>query len=161
MIFRSGKTRSILLLVTMTTFVLSCRQLDVYEKNTPIPHYQWQHNFAVSGTFHISDTTAAYNIYIVLRHTDAYKYNNIWLKAGLQAPGDTMLLQNINLTLASDARGWEGSGMNDIWEVRKLLNSQPRRFKKSGDYTFTITQIMRDAALTDIMSVGMRVQKAY
>lgn len=161
MIFRSGKTRSFFLLFTIAVFALSCRQLDVYEKNMPIPHYQWKRNFVVSGTFNITDTTAAYNIYIVLRHTDAYKYNNIWLKAGLKAPGDTMFFQNINLTLASDAKGWEGTGMNDIWEVRKLLNSQPRRFKQKGEYKFNISHIMRDVPLSDIMSVGMRVQKAF
>ncbi len=149
------------MILAISTLAISCKQLDVYEKNVPIPHYKWQHNFTVSGTFYISDTMSAYNIYIVLRHTDAYKYNNIWLNAGLQAPGDTMFLQNINLTLATDALGWEGQGMNDIWEVRKLLNGQPRRFKKRGEYQFAIKQIMRDNPLSHIMSVGMRVQKAY
>ena len=71
-----------------------------------------------------------------------------------------MFFQNINLTLANDANGWEGSGMNDIWEVRKLVNGQPRRFIKAGDYKFSITQIMRDNPLPGIMSAGLRVQRA-
>ncbi|MEP7163450.1 MAG: gliding motility lipoprotein GldH [Ferruginibacter sp.] len=160
MISQPGTRRSFLALITISFLVISCRQVDVYEKNIPIPHYKWQHNFTVSGSFIISDTGSLYNIYIVLRHTDAYQYNNIWLNAGLQGPGDSMLFQKVNLTLATDATGWEGTGMNDIWEVRKLLNAEPRKFKKKGEYKFTISHIMRDDPLQDIMSAGMRVQKA-
>jgi gliding motility-associated lipoprotein GldH len=93
----------------------------------------------------------------VLRHTDAYKYNNIWLNVGLQAPGDSMRYQKLNIELATDATGWEGSGMNDIWEVRKPLFVEPLKHK--GEYHFNITQIMRDNPLANVMSVGLRMEK--
>lgn len=140
--------------------LVSCKQVDLFEKNTPIPNYEWNNNFAATGSFTISDTLAAYNIFIVLRHTDAYAYNNIWLNVGLQSPGDSLFYQKIDLSLGSDATGWEGTGMNDIWEVRKLLNGQPRRFRKNGTYQFSIFHIMRDVPLKNIMSVGLRVEKA-
>lgn len=136
-----------------------CRQIDLYEKNTTIPGYKWQANFAVTGNFQITDTLSSYNIFIVLRHTDAYNYNNIWLNVGLQSPGDSMYLQNVDLSLGNDASGWEGSGMNDIWEVRKLLSGQPRRFRKAGIYSYTIKHIMRDNPLDGIMSAGLRLEK--
>jgi gliding motility-associated lipoprotein GldH len=137
----------------------SCAQLEVYEKNTPIPNQEWKSSFTTVGSFTISDTLAAYSISLVLRHTDAYKYNNIWLNIGLQPPGDSMSVQKVDLKLASDASGWEGTGMNDIWEVRKLLNGEPRRFKKAGTYRFTIGQIMRDEPLQHVLSAGLRVEK--
>ena len=148
-----------LFLITVCLAVTSCSQIDVFEKNTAIPGYKWQSNFAATGIFNIADTVSAYNLYIVLRHTDGYLYNNIWLNVGLQSPGDTMYSQKINLSLGNDADGWEGTGMNDIWEVRKLLNAQPRRFKKNGEYQFSILQTMRDNPLTNIMSAGLRLQK--
>ena len=158
MILQSGNCRSFLALITISFLVMSCRQVDIYEKNTSIPHYKWQHNYAVNGSFLIKDTSHAYNIYIVLRHTDAYQYNNIWLNIGFQEPGDTMVFQNKDLRLGTDANGWEGTGMNDIWEVRKLI--YVHRFKTTGEYKFNIRQIMRDDPLPNIMSAGMRVQKA-
>ncbi|MEP6712122.1 MAG: gliding motility lipoprotein GldH [Ferruginibacter sp.] len=158
--FLSKKTfRFILFAITLCLVVLSCRQIDVFEKDTPIPGYKWQSNFAATGIFNIADTVSAYNLYIVLRHTDAYMYNNIWLNVGLQSPGDTMYAQKLNLNLGNDATGWEGTGMNDIWEVRKLLNTQPRRFKKNGQYQFSISQVMRDNPLPDVMSAGLRLEK--
>lgn len=140
-------------------FLVSCKQIDVFEKNTVIPKYEWKSDFKVSGSFTISDTISAYSIYLVLRHTDAYKYNNIWLNIGLQPPGDSLQKQKVDIKLGDDANGWEGTGMNDIWEVRKLLNGEPRRFKKPGYYYFEITQIMRDNPLPEMMSAGLRIEK--
>jgi gliding motility-associated lipoprotein GldH len=149
----------IIIAAVIISSLAACRQIDLYEKNTTIPSYKWPLNFAATGNFQITDTLSFYNIYIVLRHTDAYNYNNIWLNIGLQAPGDTMYLQNVDLSLGNDAKGWEGSGMNDIWEVRKLLSGQPRRFKKAGTYTYNIKHIMRDNPLNGIMSAGLRLEK--
>lgn len=140
-------------------FFISCKQIDVFEKNTKIPGIKWDNNFPATGTFIIEDTLASYDLSLVLRHTDAYDYNNIWVNVGLQSPGDSMYFQKIDLTLGTDATGWEGSGMNDIWEVRKPL-AQNKRFRKKGEYRFSIFHTMRDNPLLHVMSVGMRVEKA-
>lgn len=138
--------------------IWSCRQIDVFEHNTPIPQYEWKQGFAANGSFDISDTLSAYNIYIVLRHTDAYHYNNIWLNVGIQPPADSMRFQKVDLSLGSDAGGWEGTGMNDIWEVRKPL-ALNKRFIKMGTYQFSIYHIMREEPLQWVMSAGLRVEK--
>ena len=124
-----------------------------------IPNYEWNSNFTASGNFIIRDTVSAYNIYLVLRHTDAYKYNNIWLNIGTQSPADTMRIQRFDLQLGSDAKGWDGSGMDDIWELRKSITNGPFKFNKLGKYKFSIAQVMRENPLPDIMSVGIRVEK--
>jgi gliding motility-associated lipoprotein GldH len=148
------------LLPIASCFLLnSCTQIDIFEKNTVIPKYEWQQGFTAKGDFIISDTNSAYSIYLVLRHTDAYQYNNIWLNIGLQPPGDSMRIQKVNIILGDDANGWEGTGTNDIWEVRKLLNGAPRRFKQAGKYSFNISQIMRDNPLHHIMSAGLHIKK--
>lgn len=153
---------SAILFLSITVILGACKhnELDFYENNTPIPNYKWNDAFAAKGSFEIKDTLSAYNIFIVLRHTDAYKYNNIWLNIGLQGPGDSMYHQKVELTLGTDAGGWEGTGLNDIWELRKLLVNRPRKFIKAGTYHYSITQIMRDNPLQQVMSAGLRVQKA-
>lgn len=154
-----NKFQFLLLLVVCCLALNSCTQIDLFEKNTTIPNYEWQQNFTAKGDFIIKDSGTLYSIYMVLRHTDAYKYNNIWLNIGLQPPGDTMRIQKVNLILGDDANGWHGAGMNDIWEVRELLNGAPRRFKQPGKYSFSISQIMRDNPLLNIMSVGLRIER--
>ena len=138
---------------------ISCRQIDVYEKHTVIPRQSWESKFTAAGNFNIADTVSSYYLFIVLRHTDAYNFNNIWLNVGLQAPGDTMYTQKVNLSLGSDANGWEGTGMSDIWEVRKKLNEEPRRFKQAGVYQYRITHAMRTDPLLHLMNIGLRLEK--
>jgi len=153
--------KNVLPLLISVSFLNSCAEIDIFEKNIAIPNIQWYNNYNATGSFIIKDTNSTYNVFLVLRHTDAYMYNNIWLNIGLQAPGDEALkYQKINLLLGNDAKGWEGVGMNDIWEVRKLISGVPKRFIKPGVYNFSITQLMRDNPLSNLISVGVSVQKA-
>ncbi|HVZ97647.1 MAG TPA: gliding motility lipoprotein GldH [Chitinophagaceae bacterium] len=138
---------------------VSCVKIDLYEKDVAIPSQQWFYNTTPSFTFDITDTASLYNLYIVLRHTDAYEYNNIWLRLGTKAPGDSMEYQNLNLSLASDAHGWEGTGTDDIFEVRKNITPGPVPFKRPGRYTFSVAQIMRENPLKHILNIGLRIEK--
>lgn len=136
--------------------LFSCTQTNVFENNTTIPGSSWKNSFAAKGSFSITDTTAPYKTYIVLRHTDAYRYSNIWLNLGLKAPGDSMRYSKINIDLGTDAGGWMGTGMNDIWEMRQLILVP---LKKQGVYNYSISQIMRDDPLAAMLSAGLRVEK--
>jgi gliding motility-associated lipoprotein GldH len=149
----------LLLLILYFSLIASCNKINVVEKNTSIPHFEWGYDLKPQFDFTISDTNALYNLFIVLRHTDAYRYNNIWLNLGNQAPGDTIRYQRFNLQLGSDAHGWEGTGMDDIWELRKTITNGPVKFNKAGNYKFSIAQVMRENPLQHIMSVGMRIEK--
>jgi gliding motility-associated lipoprotein GldH len=154
------KTSWIIIAACMLTCIsVSCNEINLFEKNINIPKMEWKSTDDVIGSFNIKDTISTYNIYVVIRHTDAYVYNNIWLNIGLQPPGDSLQMQKINLMLGSDVSGWEGIGMNDIWEVRKLISGQPKRFLKTGEYKFSIGHIMRDNPLKSIMSIGLHLQK--
>ncbi len=137
----------------------SCGAINLYEKNTAIPNYAWKAGFEAKGSFDITDTIHPNKIYVVLRHTDAYRYNNIWLNVGIQKPGDSMRFQKVDIPLGSDATGWYGTGMNDIWEIRYELNAVAYPFIHKGLYQFSIQQIMRDDPLLQVMSVGMRIER--
>lgn len=143
----------------LSLFFASCIKIDLYEKQATIPSQNWFYTDVPKFTFHIDDTTSLYNVYVILRHTDLYKYNNIWLRIGLKTPSDSFTYQNVNMILANDAKGWDGTGMDDIYEVRKSISAAPFSFKSAGDYTFSIEQIMRENPLKNILNVGLRVEK--
>jgi gliding motility-associated lipoprotein GldH len=141
-------------------FFISCGTVDVFEKNVSIPEHEWSSSFKPEIKFEVTDTISLYNIYVVLRHTDAYKYNNIWMNVSIQMPGDTLRKQRLDLRLATDDKGWLGSGMDDIFEHRILITRTPQRLPKAGTYQFTLENIMREDPLPEIMNVGVRVEKA-
>ncbi|MBN8857367.1 MAG: gliding motility lipoprotein GldH [Sphingobacteriales bacterium] len=147
-------------IVSSLLFLLgSCKTADTFERNITIPSHEWDRAFRPEISFDITDTASLYNIYITLRHTHAYRYSNIWLNVQFQLPGDTLNSQRVNLLLATNEKGWLGTGMDDIWELRQLITPQPFRFNRRGKATFTLEQIMRDNPLPDILNAGIRVEK--
>ena len=146
-------------LLVFISLISACETIDVFEKNVSIPNHEWNSSLKPEINFEITDTTSLYNIYVVLRHTDAYRYKNIWVNIHTQVPGDTLLKQRLDLLLAADDKGWLGSGMDDIFEHRIRITSAPQKLSKPGLYRFRIEQIMREDPLPYVMNVGIRVEK--
>ena len=137
----------------------ACTTIDVFEKNVSIPNLEWSSTFKPEIAFEVGDTASLYNIFIVLRHTDAYRYKNIWLNVYTQTPGDSTIKQRLDLALATDDKGWLGSGMDDIFEHRIRITNAPVQLNKRGVYKFRLEQIMREDPLQFVMNVGIRVEK--
>lgn len=135
-----------------------CININMYERQATIPSQEWSYDFSPEFKFDIRDTTSRFLIYVSIRHTDQYQFNNIWLRVGSKAPGDTLKFQNLNLELASQD-SWDGRGMDDIYEVRKLISNGPVSFRKPGEYVFSISQIMRENPLKYILNAGIRLEK--
>ena len=151
--------KTFLPVIAYLLFLTACTTVDVFEKNVTIPNHQWSSSFKPEISFEIKDTLSHYNIYAVLRHTDAYRFKNIWMNLYMQIPGDTARKQQLDLRLATDEKGWLGSGMDDIFEHRILITREPVLLKKAGMYRFVLENIMREDPLEYVMNVGLRVEK--
>ena len=138
--------------------LFSCNTIDVFEKFENFPKNEWHVSKQPSFAFEVKDTTAPYYIYFVIRHTDAYKYNNIWVNITTQSPEGSAQTQLVNLKLADNSNGWLGAGMDDIFDSRIKITKAPVALK-AGVYTFTVAQAMRDEPLAAVLSAGIRVEK--
>jgi gliding motility-associated lipoprotein GldH len=136
----------------------ACNTLDVFEKSASFDKHEWKSTDKPSFDFAIADTNALYNIYVVVRHDDAYHYNNLWLNIITQAPASKPETQQIELTLANNAKGWLGTGMDDVFDHRIRITSLPIKLKK-GNYHFTLQHTMREDPLPYVLSAGIRVEK--
>lgn len=148
------------LLAACVLFSAACQKVDVFEKNASMEDHRWQASVKPEFSFTISDTVSRYNIFVVLRHSDAYRYNNLWVNVYTTAPGDTTRSapQALDLQLANNEKGWLGSGMDDIYEHRIRISQAPVSLK-AGTYRFRLEQIMRDDPLDHILNVGIRVER--
>ncbi|MBX3239702.1 MAG: gliding motility lipoprotein GldH [Chitinophagaceae bacterium] len=156
------KLKAILIFFVLVITVLApgCKTVDVFEKNVSILKSEWQYNFRPDFNFVVTDTVSLYNIYVTLRHTYAYSYNNIWLNLHYTLPGDSARQQKVDILLADNQKGkWLGTGMDDIYEIRHLVSPQPFRFSRSGECNFILEQIMRDNPLKHVINAGVRVEK--
>ena len=145
--------------VLFTSYLfISCTTIDLYEKTTAIPGQAWANNFRPSFDFTIKDTSALYQLFLVLRHNEKYNYSNIYINLYILAPGqDTTIKIQRNLTLATNEKGWEATGMDDIYEHRIALG-EPQTLK-AGNYKFSLEQIMRENPLQNVLDAGIRVEK--
>ncbi|MDZ4793382.1 MAG: gliding motility lipoprotein GldH [Bacteroidota bacterium] len=146
----------------ISCFFYSCTTIDLYEKSVPIPGHSWKNNYQPAFTFTIKDTSSPYQLFLILRHNDQYSFNNIYIKLNTKQPGtDSTQSAQYDLRLATDNEGWLASGMDDIYEHRIPLTPVGGQFyfRKPGDYTFSVEQIMRENPLNHVLNVGLRIEK--
>ncbi len=154
--------KSSILLITFFSFILSsCTTIDLYEKIETIPAQEWKSSFKPAFIFTIKDTATPYQLFIILRHNNKYNYNNIWLRLHTKGPDGKIAQAQYELPLATNEGGWLGTGMDDLYEHRIALTpvNENFYFQKSGAYTFTIEQIMREDPLEKVLNVGLRIEK--
>ena len=140
-----------------------CGPSPVYQRSEGVPQTKWASAFKPKFSFQIEDTAATYNLFFLIRHTEAYPFSNIWLAFSIQGPGDTVTKsQRIEIPLAAENGQWYGRGMNEIWEQRMPIATErgPNiTFPKSGRYTVQFGQAMRTNPLPEVLNVGLRVEK--
>jgi len=149
--------QKVILCCLLVCIIQSCGTVDVYEKTESFKLHEWNGNIKPSFQFEIFDTTSLYNIFYVMRHTDAYGFNNIWINVSTKSPTDSLNSQQLNLQLADNKTGWLGNGMDDIFEHRIKI-AGPSKLNK-GKYLFTLEHIMRQDPLQHVLQAGIRVEK--
>ena len=152
--------KKIVFVVCLILSLWSCTRLDTFEQIVFFPNHQWTSKYQPSFHFEISDTTVRYNIYVVIRHEDAYHFNNLWLNVITTAPGEKPNSQKVNLQLANNSTGWLGSGMDDVFDHRIRITNSPIHLRK-GIYQFNLQQIMREDPLPAMLNAGIRVEKIH
>ncbi len=149
-------------LIASAFYLASCNTIDLYEKSVSIPGHSWKSSYKPSFTFTIKDTVSAYKLFFIIRHNDKYSFNNIYINLTTKQPGsDSTQTIGLPLELATNEKGWLATGMDDIYEHRIALTpaGQQFYFRKPGDYTFSIEQIMREDPLNNVLNVGLRIEK--
>ncbi|HSF45042.1 MAG TPA: gliding motility lipoprotein GldH [Chitinophagaceae bacterium] len=151
--------KNILVFILSAFLLSSCIQTGLFEKNVTLKNHAWSNTYKPTISFEITDTISAYNVFFVVRHTDAFSYNNLWVKIRSKGPGDSAsTAQQFDLPLANQNK-WTGTGMDDIFEHRILLSRRPLRFPRAGSYEFTLEHVMRENPLNEVLNVGIRLEK--
>lgn len=108
----------------------------------------------------ITDTINPYNIFINIRNSDNYEFNNLYLFIDIASPLQATERDTFECILADPNTGrWLGRGLGDIWD-NKIAFKHDVRFAHKGDYHFTITQGMRIDKLPAIMDAGLSIERS-
>lgn len=150
------------LLFALFTALAGCLPAPYFQKEEPIPQNAWTYNYKPTFTFDITDTAVIYQTFLLIRHTQAYPYSNLWMWVNIKMPGDSIMKkERVNIMLAETNGKWLGRGMGEIWEQRLPVRfaDSSINFSKKGTYQISLEQDMRINPLPEVLHVGLRVEK--
>ncbi len=151
-------------LALATLGLMACEPTGaVFQQQEAIPGTRWQSDYKPVFYFDITDSLATYNLYFLIRHTEAYPFSNIWLRFSIKGPQDSVAKnQQIEIPLAQDNGIWYGRNMNEIWEQRMPIATERGPnilFPNAGRYTIQFEHLMRVDPLPEVMNIGLRIEK--
>ena len=146
------------LVIAMLVLFFSCDQNRVFENNINIPDGIWNVDNRLSFDVNMVDTISSHDIFLNVRHTSFYPYQNLFLFVVTTAPPGAAIKDTFECILADHKGKWYGSGLGEIWD-NQILFKKNVRFPSSGLYNVEIEQAMRRENLPFVMDVGIRVEK--
>lgn len=147
------------LAIVIALSVASCSDNAIIDEYTAIAKENWSYDKPIKTVVDIKDSSIPYNIYINFRHTEDYKYSNIWLRLSEISPVNKKTTVREEFQLALPDGKWIGKGSGNLYSYR-LIYKEGLKFDTVGKYTFIIEQNMRDNPLKAVTDVGLRVEPA-
>ena len=152
--------KNLITLLCCFSLIASCIPSNTYEKNESILHHSWANKDIKTFEFDITDTISKYLMFVSMRHTDKYGFNNIWLNVETIEPNGKTIKQKMEFPLAESSGRWTGKGMNEIYEHKiRLSGNSNMKFEHTGRYKINLEQIMRENPLKEVLSIGIRLER--
>ena len=134
----------------------SCQQRVVYSDFRTLPIEGWHEDSVLTFETDMQDSVGTYDVLIVVRHTNQYAYQNLWLFVENCTDLGISQRDTIEATLADDYGRWLGSGINRyelplLYIKNSPAHTCPRRF--------TIQHGMRTEWLKGITDVGVVIRE--
>jgi len=149
----------ILLFFLVVGFV-SCQNENKKEVYHSFNNNTWNTDSIVSFELDNIDTTSSHDLYLMVRHTTNFKFQNLFLFTNFENQQDTL-----ELFLSEKSGRWLGKGFGEIKEL-KIRIKENINFNENQDQIFSIEQAMRYEDLekiinlTEIVSVGIGLYKS-
>ena len=124
--------------VVLTT---GCSDNLVFQGDVPIPDGAWSRDFKPEFAFEIADTVSEHDVYIDVRHTGDYPFNDLFLFVDLTGPNGRTARDTIECLLADPSGRWLGKGTGFIFSDRvqaKVLYKLHNRFPAIGRYSIRL-----------------------
>ena len=149
----------ILLFFLVVGFV-SCQNENKKEVYHSFNNNTWNTDSIVSFELDNIDTTSSHDLYLMVRHTTNFKFQNLFLFTNFENQQDTL-----ELFLSEKSGRWLGKGFGEFKEL-KIRIKENVNFKENQDQIFSVEQAMRYEDLekiinlTEIVAVGIGLYKS-
>ena len=159
------RNRILVILLCVFNFT-ACDEKMVFDSYKSVPS-QWHKDSIISFNFKAPDTLNNYNLFINLRNTSDYKYNNLYLIASLKQPHGKTVIDTLEYKMANEKGEFLGSGFSNVKENKLWYKGydSPFKFQENGEYQVKLQQAMRENGkvngvinLEGITDIGFRIE---
>ncbi|MFI5171294.1 MAG: gliding motility lipoprotein GldH, partial [Chitinophagales bacterium] len=126
-----------LFFAAMLCLIISCEQSRVFDKNIPLNKNGWNYGEQIQFEVNVNDTIIPYNLYVNVRHTDEYPYDNLWVKLTTVFPDSTSRQNEINVKLSEPDGKWTGNCVDGIC-FNSVLVQNNFLLPQKGKYIFIL-----------------------
>lgn len=139
----------------------ACDENRVYEKNYDFAQTAWPVDSVPAFEFEVQDPDQRFNIFWNVRNSINYPYRNLYLTYYLEDTLGRSIATDLHNMHLFDPKTGEpyGSGLGDIF-THQIMALPDYKFDTAGVYRIRLEQYMRTDTLKDILSVGVRVERA-
>jgi gliding motility-associated lipoprotein GldH len=143
--------------------LVSCDSNGVYDVYKSVPN-KWHKDSVVSFNITPPDSINTYNLFVNLRNTNSYKFNNLFLILEMVFPHGKIVTDTLEYRMADPSGKLLGTGLTDVKE-NKLWYKEQVIFNETGEYIVNIQHAMRENGkvngvqeLEGITDVGFRIE---
>lgn len=151
-------------LLLILIIIVACDSNRVFDEYESVPN-QWHKDSIVSFKINPPDSINPYNLFVNLRNTNEYKYNNLFLIVEMVFPHGKTMNDTLEYRMAEPSGELLGTGFGDIKE-NKLWYKEQVIFQESGPYTVNIQHAMRENGkvngvvnLAGVTDIGFRIER--
>ena len=139
---------------------VSCNDNTLYKAYEDVEDGLWPVDKKYTFQFEVQDSTQLYTLYYLVRNAQQYPYYNLYLTRQMKGPdGKAMYTRLDEMYLSDQVTGKpRGSGLGDLFD-HKISFQRNYRFPRTGNYSITIAQSMRQNPLPYVMGIGLSVEK--
>jgi gliding motility-associated lipoprotein GldH len=154
----------LVVLLLVTGMLVSCESNTVFSDTKAMDGF-WGSDEVVEFKLPELDSLKKYNLFLNIRNTNDYKFNNIFLIVSMNFPHGKTVTDTLEYRMAYPDGSWMGEGIGDVKE-NKLFYKENVSFFEDGIYTISIGQAMRNngavegvTKLEGITDVGFSIEE--
>lgn len=151
--------KSLILCLLGTLLLYSCDGNRVYEKNIDFEGRVWAEPAIQEFQFDIEDSGKQYDIYLNIRNSLLYPFQNLYTTIVLEDSLGNELSRTLKNSALFDETTGEplGKGLGDLFDHQiPVFNTYT--FPEKGRYSIFVSQSMRMDTLNEVMAIGIRIE---
>ncbi len=157
--------RSLFMVLAALLMLVSCDSKMLTGEMVELPG-SWHKDEVVTFQIPQMDSLKKYDLFLHLRNTNDYPFNNIFLIASIEFPHGLTVTDTLEYRMANPDGTWLGTGIGTVKES-KLVYKENVSFFEEGVYTLSVSHAVRNngevqgvSQLEGITEVGYSIEEA-